>query len=112
MDLLSDAQASYTRRQQFQATLRLRLATGEARALPPVIRIMSGIPLPRRILPAPPAPAPVQSQETRPAIGLAARAARESIDFTPKGSRPVRVQIVNVASGRRRERSEPGRGLV
>jgi hypothetical protein len=26
-DLLSDVQASYTRRQQFQATLRLRLAT-------------------------------------------------------------------------------------
>src|SRR5256714_14903269 len=69
---------------------------------PPAIRIASGIPLapPCRVTPAPLRRRP-QNFESLDATALARRAsrrtARESTDFNPNGSPPVRVQIVNGA---------------
>ena len=60
--------------------------------LPPVIRIVSGIHAcpNRRISPAPCDLGPPQVAKLKPR-----GRPRESVDFTPKGSRTVRVQTVN-----------------
>src|ERR1700721_2312348 len=83
-----------------------RLRHRRFQMLPPVIRIVSGIHAcpNRRIAPAPRDPGPVQVAQPRAASSPtrcaypAVRAARESVDFTPKGSQTVRVQTVNAES--------------